>query len=391
MKTARTVLSIFLMLACSAASAQRGSIEEQTERRRRAEQNLKETTALLDGNYKNMQASEKGLKLIRNRIGAQRVIVRDLQRQVSGIEREIEAGTRQVNELGDRLAALQTDYADFVYAEWKNHKKNNATVFLLSAKDFNSATRRLSQLRDYNRARADMGGQIDSLSKRLQADLDTLNAKKTELVGAKSRKDREINSLSQDEKQHNSSLKELQKDRKKLQAKAKKERETIAAAQKEIDRMIASQVKERRGQTSQADIVLSGKFEDNKGLMPWPIGSSATVLDHFGANRMADGIIKESSGLAIAAGRGAEVKALFEGKVSGVFSIGQFDKCISVRSGNYIVVYGNLSTTSLKSGDTVAINQPIGRLSDADNADKHMLLLQIWNGTTPLDPEEWLR
>lgn len=379
------------MLLCGGAVAQRGTIEEQTERRRRAEQSLKETTALLNGNYKNVQASEKGLKLIRNRIGAQRVIVRDLEGQVVRIEGEIKAGTRRAEELDAKLKALRADYAEFVYAEWKNHKKSNATAFLLSAKDFNTATRRLSQLRDYNRARADMGAQIDSISTLLQADLDTLNAKKAELVGTKSRKDKEIASLSQDEKKHNSSLKELQKNRKQLEAKAKKERQTIAAAQKEIDRIIAAQVKAGKGQASQADIVLTGRFEDNKGQMPWPVGGSATVLDHFGPNRMADGIVKESSGLSIAAGRGAEVKALFEGKVSGVFSVGQFDKCISVRSGSYIVVYGNLATTSLKSGDAVTINQPIGRLSDTDNADKHLLLLQIWNGTTPLDPETWLR
>jgi septal ring factor EnvC (AmiA/AmiB activator) len=278
-----------------------------------------------------------------------------------------------------------------VYAGWKNHKKNNATAFLLSAKDFNTATRRLSWLRSYNRARVEMGVEIDSLSALLQADIKVLSTKKAELESAKIQKDREMTSLSNDEKAHNASLKELQKDRKKLEAQAKKERETIAAAQKEIDRIIAAQVKAGKGQRTEADVILTGKFEDNKGLLPWPVGSSATVLDHFGVNRMADGVAKNSSGLSIAAPRGAAVRAIFEGKVTGVYNIGQFDKCISIRSGNYIVVYGNLATTTLKSGDAVAINQSVGKLSDADNADKHLLLLQIWRETTPLDPEVWLK
>ncbi len=391
MKTLKTIFVVLSMLVSGVVAAQHSSIEKQTEIKRLAEQSLKETNLLLDGNFKEMRSSEKGLKLIRNRIGAQRVIVQSLRKQVGDLEREIDATTRRKNELEGKLAALKKEYGEFVYAEWKNRKKNNATAFLLSAKDFNTAARRLSLLRSYNRARVDMGVTIDSLSGVLQADIDTMNHKKAELEGVKTQRDKEMALLSNDEQKHNSSLKDLQKNRRELEAKAKKERETIAAAQKAIDRIIAEQAKVARGERTQADVVLTGRFEDNKGLMPWPVGGPGTVLDHFGANRMADGIIKNSSGLSIAAHRGAEVKALFDGEVTGVYSIGQFGRCVTVRSGSYIVLYGNLAATSLKSGDNVAINHSIGRLSDTADADNHMLLLQIWHETTPLDPEEWLR
>lgn len=391
MRVARTIFFIIFAMTAVVATAQSGSVEEQEARRRRAEQNLREVNALLGGNYKDMQTSEQGLKLIRNRMGAQREIVRGLTEQVSGIEAEIAAGTEQVGELSARLEGLEREYAEFVYRQWKNHRKNTAMAFLLSAKDFNTATRRLSWLRAYNRARVDMGTEIDSLSAVLQAGIDTLNGRKAELVGVKSQKDSELALLSRDERTHNASLAELQKDRKKLEAQAQKERATIAAAQREIDRIIAAQVAASKGSQSQADVVLSGRFEDNRGLMPWPVGGAGTVIDHFGLNRMADGVSKDSSGLSIAASRGADVRAIFEGRVTGVYNIGQFDKCISVRSGSYIVVYGNIAATTLKNGDTVSINQSVGRLKDGNDASEHILLLQIWHETTPLDPEQWLR
>lgn len=391
MRVARSIFFIIFAMTAVVATAQSGSVEEQEARRRRAEQNLREVNALLGGNYKDMQTSEQGLKLIRNRMGAQREIVRGLTEQVSGIEAEIAAGTEQVGELSARLEGLEREYAEFVYRQWKNHRKNTAMAFLLSAKDFNTATRRLSWLRAYNRARVDMGTEIDSLSAVLQAGIDTLNGRKAELVGVKSQKDSELALLSRDERTHNASLAELQKDRKKLEAQAQKERATIAAAQREIDRIIAAQVAASKGSQSQADVVLSGRFEDNRGLMPWPVGGAGTVIDHFGLNRMADGVSKDSSGLSIAASRGADVRAIFEGRVTGVYNIGQFDKCISVRSGSYIVVYGNIAATTLKNGDTVSINQSVGRLKDGNDASEHILLLQIWHETTPLDPEQWLR
>jgi septal ring factor EnvC (AmiA/AmiB activator) len=373
------------------AMAQGGSVREQEARRLRAEQNLREVNALLGGNYKEMQASEQGLKLIRNRMSAQRDIVQGLADRVGGIEGEIAVVTRQVDELSRRLDALKGEYAEFVYRQWKDRRKNTATAFLLSAKDFNTATRRLAWLRSYNRARVNMGADIDSLSAALRVGLDTLGSRRAELEIVKSLQDEELSLLSGDEAAHSAALRELQKDRGKLEAQAKRERETIAAAQREIDRIIAAQVAANRNARTGADAALSGRFEDNKGHMPWPVGGAGTVIDHFGLNRMADGVSKESSGLSIAAPRGAEVRAIFEGKVTGVYNIGRFDRCISVRSGSYIVVYGNIAATNLKTGDAVATGQTIGRLNDGGDATEHSLLLQIWRETTPLDPEQWLR
>ncbi len=130
------------------------------------------------------------------------------------------------------------------------------------------------------------------------------------------------------------------------------------------------------------------------GKLPWPVEGSGpgAVLDRFGKERMADGIEKDSKGIILATRRGAEVKAVFEGKVTGVYSVGQFEKCVTVRSGSYVVLYGNISTTNLKNGDTVVLNGTIGAVNNSDDADRHRLIFQmIWRETTPLDPEQWLR
>ncbi len=390
MKKLRVILiSVFLSACCGVAFGQ-GNIEQLNERRRKAEKQLEEIKGLIGNNTGDIRKSETALKLTRNGITAKREIVAVLDEEIARTTAEINLASRQTRTLDSTLTALKKDYGEFVYSAWKNHKMNNTTAFLLASQDFNDATRRISHIRRYNAARVRKGVEIDSLNTALKQQIEQLAVRKSELDETKARRNTELTSLRAEESRYDGAVKELKKDRKKLEARAKKERDNIAAAQRQIDRIMAEQTKEGKGKLTQADIVLSGKFEDNKGKLPWPVGGPGVVIDHFGTNRRADGIVKDSKGITIAARPGAEAKAVFEGIVTGVFSVGQFDRCVTVRSGSYVVLYGNLTTTNVKNGDTVAFNQSVGILNKSTD-DDNRLIFQIWRETTALDPEQWLR
>lgn len=391
MRVLRTILILVFLTACCGRVSAQSSLEKQSERRRQAERNLEEIRGLKGRNSSNISASQRDLKLTRNEIAAKREIVAGFDDEIRQVTAEINADTRQARSLDSLLSALKEEYGKFVYSAWKNHKLNNATSFLLASRDFNDATRRISHIRRYNRARVEMGEQIDSLSLSLDENIAKLDIRKKGLDSLKAQSNAAISSLGKDETAYARTLKELEKDRKSLEAREKKERENIAAAQREIDRIMAEQAKADKGRQSQADVVLSGKFEDNKGRLPWPAGGPGAVLDHFGIERRGDGIVKNSKGITIATHPGAEAKAVFDGKVTGVYSIGQFNKCVTVRTGSYVIIYGNLVSTELKNGDPVTLNQTVGRLNSSDNTEMNTLVFQIWRETTALDPETWLR
>ncbi len=378
------VMAVAAVLAAGSVTGQ--DIGAQEDAIRQARQQLAEIERLSGENVKQTTSSERALAIERNKIGAQKKVAQGLEKQVGGLATKIRADERQAGRLEKQLEGLKAEYGKTVYATWKNHKLNNATAFLLAAKDFNDATRRLTYLRRYNSERARRGTEIDSLGKELEREIRELEGEKKRLEGLRAESDKALGVLAKSEAAYKARLSDLQKDRRKLEADAKKEREKIAAAQKEIDRIIAAQA---RG--ADVDVVLSGRFEENKGKLPWPVGGAGAVVAHFGPNRMADGITRDEKGITIATGRGAQVRAVFEGKVTGVYNIGQFDKCVTVRSGSYIVLYGNLAETRLKNGDAVALNQIVGKINNSANEERHVLLLQIWRETVPLDPEEWLR
>jgi septal ring factor EnvC (AmiA/AmiB activator) len=237
------------------------------------------------------------------------------------------------------------------------------------------------------------GVEIDSLTRSLAAKMDTLAAARKGLSMLRTESRAEIELLREDEDEYAKTLNTLKKDRTRLDANAKAERAKIAAAQKQIDRIVAEQTaaQKKKGAPTQAETALSERFEDNQGRLPWPVGGPGTVLNHYGTQKMGDGIVFDFTGIFIAGAAGAGINAVFEGTVSGVYGAGQFDKLVIVRSGNYRVIYGNLASITLKTGDNVALGQRVGTLSTSGNADSHRLMFQIWNGTTPLNPELWLR
>ena len=385
-------VAVVMLMAFAAISQQQGDLDTQNAVMRRSQERLAEIERLNKALSGDISRSERDLRIARSTIAAKRKIAADLDRETRRITAEMDADTRAINELDSALETLKRDYGRMVYSAWKSHKTTGTTLFLLSSKDFNDASRRISFIRRYNRAREKQGARIDSLNRSLKTELERLAAKKKEIAGLKAESDVLLAGLAKEEASYAAALRNLGSDRRKLEAEAKREREKIAAAQCEIDRIMASQARAARGETlSEADIALTGRFDENKGRLPWPTGTPGLILHHFGKERSSDGIESDFKGLIIAARPGSDVRAVFEGTVTWISDLGQYDKCVMVRSGEYVVGYGNIAAPTVKNGDKIATGQSLGRVGNSDNPDRHLVMVWMQHGNTVLDPEQWLR
>ncbi len=372
--------------------SQQGDLEVQNAVKRRSEERLAEIERQSKALSGDILRSERDLRVARSTITAKRKVAADIERETRRISTEINADTRAAEKLESTLAALKLDYGKMVYAAWKEHKTMDATLFLLSSRDFNDASRRIYFIRRHNSAREKKGSQIDSMNRSLKVEIERLALKKAEMAELKAQSDKLLAGLAKEEERYQSALKTLGGDRKKLEAEAARERSKIAAAQREINRIMARQAQTAKGTSlSEADIALSGRFDENKGRLPWPTGAPGLILHHFGKERSADGIESDFKGLIIAAASGSDVRAVFEGTVSGIYDLGQYDKCVMVRSGEYVVGYGNIASPAVKSDDKVTTGQSLGSLGNSDNPDRHRVILVMQRGEVVLDPEEWLR
>ncbi len=372
--------------------AQQGDIEAQNAVKRRSQERLAEIERLSKTLSGDILRSERDLRVARSTIEAKRRVAADLDAETRRITAEMNADMRATRRLDSTLEQLKLDYGRMVRMAWKNHKTMGATLFLLSSKDFNDASRRIDFIRRVNRARERRGAEIDSLNRTLQAEIERLARQKAEIAGLKTESDRLLADLAREERRYESALKTLGSDHNKLEAEAGRERAKIAAAQREIERIMARQAREARelATNDAAEMALTGQFGDNKGRLPWPTGAPGLILHHFGRERDGYGIQSDFKGLIIAAAPGSEVRAVFEGTVSGIFTFGQYDKCVMVRSGEYVVGYGNIASPSVKNGDKVSTGQSLGTIGTSNNPDRMRVLLCMQRGNAVLDPEEWL-
>lgn len=135
---------------------------------------------------------------------------------------------------------------------------------------------------------------------------------------------------------------------------------------------------------------LSTSFESNKGKLPWPVEKGFISLG-FGTYQhpIADKVTLENNGVDIRTSPGAPIRAIFEGSVSKVFTVDGKKWNVLVNHGHYFSLYANLSRVNVKDGQKVSTKQNIG-IVDINEDGESVLNLQIWSGSTKVDPEPWI-
>lgn len=397
MNRPRLLLILAALFCALNLAAQNQSLDALRDEIRRAEEEIRATNELLSKTKKDKQVTQSQLKLIQNRIRNRKQIIANLEKQTQVINGDIGTKNDTVHAMQNELSQLRKEYADMVYAAYKNYKLNNFLVFLFASKDFNDATRRISYMRRYNRMRQQKAEQIKSVADSLHVQIGELENRKAELTKVRDTRTQEVSSLGKDEKQYQSSLSEINTKSGKLSSEIRKKQSQINKLQQRIQAIIAEEARKNRAtpkSAAQEEYIanLSGRFDQNKGLLPYPV-RGGVIVDRYGVHPHATqkGLMVNNKGVNIASGSGAEVRAVFEGDITQIVFVQGLNNTVIIRHGNYLTTYSNLASVNVKTGDKVALNQVIGRLSNSDDSDDCVLHFEIWKETENLNPEQWLR
>ena len=397
MNRPRLLLILAALFCALNLAAQNQSLDALRDEIRRAEEEIRATNELLAKTKKDKQVTQNQLKLIQNRIRNRKQIIANLEKQTQVINGDIGTKNDTVHAMQNELTQLRKEYADMVYAAYKNYKLNNFLVFLFASKDFNDATRRISYMRRYNRMRQQKAEQIKSVADSLHVQIGELENRKAELTKVRDTRTQEVSSLGKDEKQYQSSLSEINTKSGKLSSEIRKKQSQSNKLQQRIQAIIAEEARKNRAtpkSAAQEEYIanLSGRFDQNKGLLPYPV-RGGVIVDRYGVHPHATqkGLMVNNKGVNIASGSGAEVRAVFEGDITQIVFVQGLNNTVIIRHGNYLTTYSNLASVNVKTGDKVTLNQVIGRLSNSDDSDDCVLHFEIWKETENLNPEQWLR
>ena len=165
--------------------------------------------------------------------------------------------------------------------------------------------------------------------------------------------------------------------------------ERKAAADKERSAQAISKAREEAEEAnnfSTVDRMMSNGFESNRGRLPMPITGSYRIVSHFGQHSVEGlkGVTLDNKGINILGKPGCVARAVYDGEVSAVTGY-RGTWVVMVRHGEYISVYCNLKSVSVRTGQKVSTRQALGTVG-TDN----ILQFQLRKEFSKLNPEVWL-
>jgi septal ring factor EnvC (AmiA/AmiB activator) len=413
---------IFSLIASATGFAQtsKSSLEK---KKRQLQKEIEQTNKLIAETRKDKNVTLGQLKVLNKKLDDRKKLIRTIQGQVTFLNKDISNTSSRIKSLQLDVETLKKSYGKLIRQAYLNRNRESVMMLLYSSEDFQQAYKRLYYLRKYNsyrRQQADLlkaaADELDNKQKLLQADLSV----KKDLLGAEEKQKQE---LSKEKKEQQETVNKLSKKEKKLKKDLSKKKSDAKKLDKEIQRIIEREIeRERERALAKAKAAaeaarkkaisegrpvpkeenlelkvtpetraLSGKFEANKGKLPWPV-SQGVITESFGVHPhpLLKGINTNNNGVDITTTDAAAVKSIYDGVVTGVISIPGSNRAVIIKHGEYLSVYGNLASVTVNKGDKVGTGQSIGIADQDAETGKSLSHLEIWKGKVKLNPAEWI-
>lgn len=430
MKRLFTILVCCLWMAVPLSAQSNKLIRELESKRGALQKQIAESETILKNTKKDVGSQLNSLAALTGQIEERKRYIMAINNDVEAIERELTSLQRQLRSLERDLRDKKKKYEASVQYLYKNKSIEEKLMFIFSAKNLGQTYRRMRYVREYATYQRLQGEEILKRQEQIRkkkTERQQVKAAKENLL--KEREDEKVK-LETQEKEKQALVANLQKKQRGLQNEINKKRREANQLNTRIDKLIAEEIERARkraqeetrredaarrktqgkegqsGETgkktnskpldtysmNKADRELSGNFAANRGKLPMPISGTYIITSHYGQYAVEGlrNVKLDNKGIDIQGKPGAQARAIFDGKVAAVFQLnGLFN--VLIRHGNYISVYCNLSSASVKSGDTVKTKQHIGQVfSDGSDNGRTVLHFQLRREKEKLNPESWL-
>lgn len=381
---------ITIILIVTAAMMEAGA--QDVSAQREAKKKLEEEIAFIDNQLKNIisrqKASTQQLTIVQKQVSNRKKLVDQADAEIRTLRTEINNATAEINALQANLDTLQLYYDDLIYNAYKNRDNRVWFMYILGSENIGQGYRRFAYLGNLSESANAQADNILQTQAQLQAEKARLDSLIVVATATRQQRQKEYNNMKADEQKSRSLVNSLNKSKNQYTKDLQTKKKQVEALNKEIERILAKAVKEQKEES--VDYTLAGRFEDNKGKLPWPV--QGVITGKFGNHNhpvYKNIQLPTNNGVDITAARNATVKCVFDGTVKQVLVMPGYSQCVLVQHGTYYTFYCRLGKVSVKAGQTVKAGDSLGTLDVSD--DSSVLHFQIWKGTDKQNPESWLR
>tara|TARA_R110000823_G_scaffold159218_4_gene290342 strand:+ start:66717 stop:68006 length:1290 start_codon:yes stop_codon:yes gene_type:complete len=426
MKHFRTYLFLLISLTTVSVSAQIDKQKELEEKRQAILEEIKQINSLLFKTKKEEKSVLSQVEDLNQRIAASENLIRVTNQQANLLTRNINDNIEKISTLREELKVMKADYAEMVRKSYKSKNQQSRIMFLLSSQNFLQAYKRVQYMKQYAKFRKKQGEGIKAKTEELQklnADLIEQKKTKQKLIAenevAKSQ-------LTEERKNQQALVATLKKDESKFASQIRTKQKQADEIDRQIDALIKAAIEEAnriarekalaeekaKGNTTTStstknvitkpakteefaltaeEKTLAASFTNNKGKLPWPV-EKGMVVKSFGTHQHPQfpNVTTNSSGVEIATADNEQVRSIFEGQVMAIQIIKGANKVVFIQHGDYISVYSNLATVSVKKGDKVSTKQAIGTVAKSPTEGRTVLKFYIYQNKTKINPADWI-
>lgn len=381
------------------AQVSRKSLESQ---RARLQKDIELINRKLAENSRSSEKVLSNLTLVRSKIAKREALISECDRTLKLLQDSIAVCENQIATLQDRYDTLSFYYAKLVRGAYKNRDSRSWYMYILSSDSVGQAFRRVGYFRSLSSQMNTQALKIQEASAALEAEKARLSSLKKESDEIRGQVVKERSKLKDEESESTRMQDQLQKDKKQYQKQLKEKNRQIESLNRKISDLIRQSqksssskkgsAKTSKGKTvsTEIDTKLSNEFAANKGKLPWPV--EGVVTDRFGKHKhpVYENVeLPQNNGVTLTVRKGAQAKAVFNGKVTQVFVLPGYNQCVLVSHGSYFTLYTKLKSISVKAGDKISTGQVIGVVDTIGGED--LFHFELWSANEPQNPENWLR
>ncbi len=405
-------------------SQDRNKLEKE---KQKLEKEIASMNNILNETKKTKKMSTSELRVLEKKIEQRKKLIKNINSQMGMLNNEIKSTQQSIGELCKEITILRDSYAQMLRYAQKNKTNTDKLLFIFSSKDYKEAYQRYIFFRQFGELQKEKLSQIQAKTNELSKRTNELELKRTNQEKLLQQELKNSNALNKEKKEKQKTVNQLQKKEKQLAKNLKSKQQQVKKLQQQIDNAIAAEVKKQKDlaakkkqqmastpaankkeaeankaametakkknytiATTPEEVALSSSFEANKGKLPWPT-TQGVIVSQYGVHKHPEvaGAVIENKGIDIRTTKGSVVRSIFKGEVSRIAKGPTGLLVVIIRHGEYMSVYANLKSVSVKNGQKVDTKQTIGTVStNEDGVSEYKF--QIFKGTHHLNPSIWL-
>lgn len=380
---------LFFIFSVSVFSQTKTELENQ---RRKALEEIQYVDNILKTTVQERTEGVNSLRVLNSKVRSRESVINNLNEEIQLVQSKIESNTTAIEMMEYDLQQLRLEYKNAVVNSYNTIKTNSNIVFILSASDFNQAYKRFKYLQQITKYRREQAELIVELKTEIEKARTILETDLAELSSLKNNELNQAQLLKQEQVNQQRIINNLNKKEKELQKELKSKQELANKIDKEIEKLlIAEKNKNKGGNLTPEQELISNNFAENKGRLPWPV-ERGIITNKFGKHQhpVFKHLTEDNIGIEITSTGTTIARSIFKGEVSAITAISGSNMTVIIRHGNYLSVYNNIVNVKVKKGDMVDTKQAIGEVYSDPNTNNNCILKFMIFNTEYLNPENWI-